>query len=266
MIFLTERVIRLKGFVDGGNMKIIAHRGASFYSPENTMSAFKLAETFNVDGIEMDIHMTRDKKLVVIHDKTTGRTGTDNFEVKTSTFSKLKKIDVGSWFGDSFNGEKIPLLLDVVENISEKLEFYIEIKTGTEIIDTFCEFLDKNKAVKNNITVISFNYDTVSELKKVRPDIKALWIVQYGYNVQVEKNMYKKVFKKIENASLNGISTHSELEHCIKMAKTIKESNLIWNVWTVDNPFLAKKMLSLGVSSLTTNRPDWIMQHLFNVD
>lgn len=246
-------------------MKIIAHRGASFYSPENTIAAFKLAENLGADGIEMDVHITKDGKLVIIHDESTGRTGNADHKIESCDFETLGKIDVGSWFGSEFRNERIPLLEDVLKNTSDQLELYIEIKTGTESIDTFVELVKRFEPRNDKIVVISFNYEVVAELKKVLPRIKSLWIVQFGFNVAIERKMYDNVFKKIKMANLDGISTNADLGHCKNMAKDIKKNGWIWNVWTVDNPYIATQMTKLGVTSITSNRPDWIIRNLSKV-
>ena len=244
-------------------MKIIAHRGASFYAPENTISAFDLAVSFGVDGLEMDVHMTKDKKIVIIHDDSTGRTGSKNFRINKSKFETLKRVDVGSWFDEKFKGEKIPLLESVIERTPNYLDLYVEIKSGTEILDSICELVANFGERKEKFIFFSFNYEVVYDLKRILPDCKVLWIVEYGYNVPHEKGMYSKTFKKIEDANLDGISTLADLTHCIRMAKEIKRRGWIWNVWTVDNHHLARQFMNLGVSSLSTNRPDWIIKHLF---
>lgn len=246
-------------------MKIIAHRGASFYSPENTFASFKLAETLGADGIEMDVRMTKDGKLAVIHDESTGRTGNTCRNIKTSNFETLENIDVGSWFDNKFKNERIPLLEDAVNKTSEQLDLYIEIKSGNEIVDTFYRFAEILESRRNKIIIISFDYEIVAELKKILSNMKMLWIVQFGFNVTLERGMYENVFKKIKMANLDGISTYADLIHCKSMAKDIRKNNWLWNVWTVDNPSLAKQLMNLGVTSLTSNRPDWIIKNLSNI-
>ncbi|WP_041223688.1 glycerophosphodiester phosphodiesterase [Deferribacter desulfuricans] len=243
-------------------MKIIAHRGASFYAPENTKAAFNLAVQFGVDGLEMDVHLTKDNQIVVIHDESTGRTGVKNFRIKRSKYSTLKKIDVGSWFDQKYKGEKIPLLENIIDSVPDYLDLYIEIKCGTEILNAISLLIDKYNNRVDRFIFFSFNYEVVENLKKLFPNIKVLWIVEYGYNVPNHPKMYKDVYKKIESANLDGISTLADLTHCIRMAKEIKKHNWMWNVWTVDNPHLAKQFMNLGVTSLSTNRPDWIINHL----
>ncbi|UOD35159.1 hypothetical protein DSN97_02130 [Deferribacteraceae bacterium V6Fe1] len=244
-------------------MKIIAHRGASFYAPENTMSAFKLAMEYGVDGIEMDVHVTKDGKIVVIHDDTTGRTGTQNLEIKTNDLETLKKVDVGSWFDTKYQGEQIPILDNLIKEVPSKFELYIEIKSEPDTVPIYYDFFSDHKELKNRAVIFGFNYNVMTKIKKLLPDFTVLWIVEYGYNVPISSKMYDDVYGKITDANLNGISTHADLTHCSNMEKAIKKHDWIWNVWTVDNPHLAKQLMNLGVATLTTNRPDWIMKHLF---
>ncbi len=242
-------------------MKIIAHRGASYYAPENTLPAFELAVRQGADGIEMDVHMTKDEKLVVIHDPSTGRTGTRNFRVSRSKFSTLRRVDVGSWFDPKYKGQKIVLLEDVLRRVNGK-ELYIELKPSVEALNPFCQLLDNYRNLAKKIVIISFHYELVSRLKQIFENFRILWIVQFGVNAPVGKGMYRDVLKKVEAAKLDGIASFAEVEHCSKMARDIRKNGWLWNVWTVDNPHLARQFMHLGVVSLTTNRPDWIRQHL----
>jgi len=243
-------------------MKIIAHRGASFYAPENTWAAFNLAITQQVDGIEMDVHLTKDKKIVVLHDLNTDRTGSESHIIEDSPYEVLKDIDVGSWYGTEFNTEKIPLLEEVLNKIPQNLELYIEIKSDLKIIDPLLELIHKYPEQKNRLVLFSFNLEVVSTLKKYLPDHTLLWIVEYGYNHALSKNMYQETITKVEKAHLDGLSTLADLRHCQNLAPEIIKRQWIFNVWTVDNPALARKLKELGVTSLSTNRPDWIIKAL----
>ncbi len=243
-------------------MKIIAHRGASFYTPENTMAAYELAMKMDVDGLETDVRITNDNKIVLMHDDTTARTGSKNITVENSSYEELKNIDIGSWFDDKFTGEKITLLEDFILQIPDNYELYIEIKSDVKITKYFYDLIINFKERKNKIVIFSFNYEVVRELKKLLPDFTILWIIEFGYNVNISDNMYEEVYKKIEKAKLDGISTFADINHGKKMADAIKKRKWLWNVWTVDNPFLAKEFKKLGVSSLSSNKPDWIIKNI----
>lgn len=99
----------------------IAHRGASGYAPENTLAAFKKALEFDIDVIELDVHLTKDNHLVVIHDKTVNRTTDGKGKVADKTLAELQKLDAG-------NGEKIPTLQEVLDLVNRKALVSIEIK------------------------------------------------------------------------------------------------------------------------------------------
>lgn len=243
-------------------MKIIAHRGASFYAPENSWAAFKLAIAQKVDGIEVDVHLTKDKKIVIMHDINTDRTGDKSSFIEESSYAELKEIDIGSWFGLEFKDQKIPLLEEVLLKIPLNLDLYVEIKSDLKIIDPLLELLAKYKEQKARLVLFSFNLELVSILKKNLQDYNILWIVEYGYNQKISKNMYSNTFKKIEKANLDGISTLADLRHCQNLAQEVLKRNWIFNVWTVDNPALALKLKELGITSLSTNRPDWIIKAL----
>lgn len=184
--------------LSGEAMKIIAHRGASFYAPENTMSAFKLAMEYGVDGIEMDVHVTKDGRIVVIHDDTTGRTGTYNLEIKSNDYETLKKVDVGSWFDKKYQGEEIPLLDNLVKEIPFSFELYIEIKSEIDTLPIYYNFFCNHKDLKKRSVIFGFNYDLVAKIKELLPDFTVLWIVEYGYNVPISNKMYCDVYEKIE--------------------------------------------------------------------
>ena len=120
------------------NPLIIAHRGASGEAPENTMDAFKLAWELGADGIEGDFHLTHDGHIVAIHDKDTNKVtkGKNKLIVKKTNLQELQKIDVGSWKNEKYFKARIPTLEEVIDSLPMGKKFFIEIKCGTEIIQT----------------------------------------------------------------------------------------------------------------------------------
>ncbi len=90
--------------------KILSHRGASAYAPENTIVAFKKAIEMNTDGIELDVHLSKDGHIIVMHDERVDRTTNGKGEIKDLLFHELKELDAGSWFSEKYKDEKIPTL------------------------------------------------------------------------------------------------------------------------------------------------------------
>lgn len=107
---------------------IAAHRGYRARFPENTMAAFKAARDLGVPMIELDVTLTKDGHVVVIHDETLDRTSDGKGHVREHTLSQLKKLDAGGWFSPFFRGEKIPTLSDVLDFFKNKTLINIEIK------------------------------------------------------------------------------------------------------------------------------------------
>lgn len=96
-------------------LDIFAHRGVSINYPENTMAAFQAASKLPIAGIELDVHLTADKEVVVIHDETINRTSNGSGYVKDFTLQQLRTFDFGSWFSPEFGDETIPTLGEVLE-------------------------------------------------------------------------------------------------------------------------------------------------------
>ena len=110
--------------------KIFAHRGASAYAPENTLAAFDLTQRLGADGIELDVQLTKDGEVVVIHDETIDRTGTGKGNVRDHTLAELKKLSFHNRM-EQYRGEQIPTLREVLDLVKNgDMEVNIELKTG----------------------------------------------------------------------------------------------------------------------------------------
>lgn len=107
---------------------IIAHRGASAHAPENTLASFHIALTQQADGIELDVHLSLDGEVVVIHDSNLGRTTNGTGSVYEKTLKELKQLDAGSWFGERFAGESLPTLREVFELVGDQSFVNVELK------------------------------------------------------------------------------------------------------------------------------------------
>ena len=107
--------------------KIIGHRGASMYAPENSASSLKLASLMGIEWIETDVQITLDNKLVIFHDEKLERTSNGEGFLALKKFSELKKLDIGSWFSKEFEGERILSLVEFLDLI-KKYEFSLQLE------------------------------------------------------------------------------------------------------------------------------------------
>jgi glycerophosphoryl diester phosphodiesterase len=145
----------------------IAHRGASYLAPENTVSAAKLAWELGADAVEIDIHISKDNRIMVIHDKDTKRTclSKKNLTIADTPSTLLRDLDAGIWKDAKFKGEKIPYLTEIIETLPAGKTLVVEIKCGIEIIPPLVRGMEKCKK-KEQIVFIAFDWKTMVEVKK----------------------------------------------------------------------------------------------------
>lgn len=238
-------------------VKIIGHRGASDDAPENTISSIKEAFVQGADGVEVDVRLTKDKRVVCIHDKNTLRTTGLSLEVKNSDYRELKNLDAGSWKGAAWKDELIPSLEEVLKEVPLDKEIFIEVKTGLEIIDPLISLVLSSKITQRNISMISFNDQVIKEIKLRLPDTRCNLLTAFdpSYN---EKDL-PQLLKKI-GADGVGVQNHPKLTK--DFIDKIRNINKDVHVWTVNEGDEAKKYFSLEISSITTNKPKHIKNSL----
>jgi glycerophosphoryl diester phosphodiesterase len=156
----------------------IAHRGASDQAPENTLAAFRLGWQ-QADACELDIYLTKDGRIAVIHDATTKRTAGVDKPISQQTLDELQALDAGSWKGATYAGEKIPTLREVLELLPEKKRLFIEIKGGAEVLPELKRTLDAFPAKADRLAIIGFSYPTMVEAKKLLTGIPVCWLSSY---------------------------------------------------------------------------------------
>ncbi len=233
----------------------IAHRGASHDAPENTVASAKLAWEMGADAVECDIHISKDNRIMVIHDKDTKRTCSSkkNFSIADTPSTLLHDLDAGSWKDEKYKGEKIPFLSEMIETIPEGKTLVVEIKCGNEVIHPLERLMEKcNK--EEQIVFICFDWKTILETKKAFPKNKCYWLSSS------KNGLSKKINEAAENG-LDGINLHYSVidEEIVEAAKA---NNLEVLSWTVDDPAEAKRLIDLGVTKLTTNRPAWLKEEV----
>ena len=153
---------------------IIAHRGDATSAPENTIPAFKKALNLGADGIELDVRLTKDRELVVFHDRVLGRTAAGSGPVNHYTQDEMRKLDVGSWFGPGFQGERVPTLDEVFESLPRSYLINVEMKaimTGMRFIAHKVSEVVRRHARWDTTLVASFNPISLWELRKIEPRI-----------------------------------------------------------------------------------------------
>ena len=227
-----------------------AHRGASYHYPENTILAFSEAIKMGCSGIELDVHKSKDNKLVVIHDENIQRTYLGNGLVKDFTVEQLKSFKcIDKRFIDDERC-KIPTLEEVLELIKDtKLLLNIELKTDEieyEGIEEDVLKLIYKYNIKDRVIISSFNHDSLKKCRELDSEIKlgALYskdidnVVEYAKNIKV-------------NALHPKVTLISK-----ELVDKAHENNLSVNVYTVDYKIVMKKLINMNIDGIFTNKPD----------
>ncbi len=152
-----------------GRPIVVAHRGASRYAPENTLTAFDLAIEHGADAVELDVRVTGDGGLVVIHDERLGRTVGDMRLVSQVTTDEVTSLDAGSWLNAKFKGDLVPLLEEALETLRGRAAVLVEIKDGGEL-GTYAAreiaVLLKSMRMRDNVIAISRHESALEELAR----------------------------------------------------------------------------------------------------
>jgi glycerophosphoryl diester phosphodiesterase len=244
---------------------IIAHRGASFEAPENTLAAFRLAFAQGADGIEADFRLSSDGEIVCIHDATTGRTSNSNLRVATHSLTKLRCLDFGGWKGGQWQGEKVPTLAEVLAILPPGKSFFIEFKCGAEILPSLRQLFTTTVTVTEQLRFLTFDTTLLTALKKEFPAIKSCLNIEYhraglvgGWRPQP-----REILEILADCSADGLSSQA----CPLIDNTFVDclcaANKELHVWTVDFLADARHYQQLGVDSLMSNRPEFLRQGLF---
>ncbi|MFT4548428.1 MAG: glycerophosphoryl diester phosphodiesterase [Pseudoalteromonas tetraodonis] len=245
---------------------VVAHRGASHDAPENTLAAFKLAWEQGADAIEGDFFLTKDKKIVCTHDRTTQRLNKEkrNLDVAKSTLAELRALDVGSWRGDEWQGERMPVLAEVLATVPDGKKIYIEVKCGAEIIPLLKKEVEASGLVPEQIVIISFQKPVILNAKIAMPQLEAFWLTSFRRDKKSgEVNPTEsEVLKALETIRADGLSCGDHDSLTGGFLKRLRVAGYSTHGWTVNDPKRARELVDLGMQSITTDKPALIREGL----
>ena len=243
---------------------IIGHRGASREAPENTLESFWLAWADGADGIEADFRLTADGAIVCMHDATTGRTTGKDLEIATATMKELRCLDAGAWKGSAWSGAVIPTLDEVLAAIPYGTWFFIELKSGVEIIAPLKRTLQTSRISPERIRLLSFSVPLIAALTQHLPDWHSCLLCDYRHSLL--SNSWRPsradVLDTLTHSGACGLASADRAFLDRNLVDTLKALGKEIHVWTVDRPSNARRLCNLGVDSIMTNRPGWLRQKL----
>lgn len=230
-------------------MLVWAHRGACGYRPENTLEAFALAVEMKADGVELDVHFTKDREVVVIHDEKIDRTSNGQGLVTSYTLEELKCFDFGYKFYGEVTGVKIPTLAQVYELLAPTgLTVNVEIKSKDPEIAAACDAIAKKYGMENKVIYSSFDHLQLMIMKKVNP--KAITAPLYGYNLINAHRYALDISAEAVHPSKSLIPNQENyVEKCHDVGVRV-------NVWTVNEEEDIEWCYNEGCDAVITNYPD----------
>jgi glycerophosphoryl diester phosphodiesterase len=249
---------------------IVAHRGVPSEVPENTLVSFHRAWEQNADAVESDFWLTKDGKVICIHDGDTKRVTGVDLKVPESTLDQLRALDAGKWKGEQFAGEKLPTLAELLATVPAGKKVFLEIKCGPEIVPEFVRDVRASKVKPDQIVVITFKDAVIPAVKAAMPEVPAYLL--YGFKIDDNGHPTETPDVVIARAKLLG-ADGIDLGFGPKVLDVItpavaakaKAAGLSFHVWTIDDAAIAKRAIEIGADSITTNRAGGLRRELEGV-
>jgi glycerophosphoryl diester phosphodiesterase len=214
------------------------------------MAAFRLAVEQSADWIELDVHQTADRHLVVLHDFTLRRTAGDPRPIRELTLEQVKKLDVGGWRNAPYRGERVPTLDEVLAFANGRIRVFIELKRGSpfypgierRLLETIARY-----SAKDRVGISTFDLTALKTLRGLDPEIPLGLLTRKTRPLEILN----------EAKSLKVQSIHISTHRLSKKLLTLAHSNhLPVYVYTVNRTSLMKRFLAMGADGIFTNYPD----------
>jgi len=230
---------------------IFGHRGASAWAPENTLAAFRLAVEHGAPAIELDVKLTADRQVVVLHDQSVDRTTDGHGDLRQFTLAQLRELDAGSFFSAQFQGEKIPALAEVFEAVGKQVYINVELtnyaSTGDHLTDLVAELV-RQSGMQGRVMFSSFHPANLLSIKRLVPEAPVGLLTLEGRAGWLGRGLYGRwITPTIIHPYFQDVN-----EHFMRRQNRLHRRV---HVWTVDDPKELLRLVSMGVVGIFTNDP-----------
>ncbi|KSU84149.1 glycerophosphoryl diester phosphodiesterase [Fictibacillus enclensis] len=239
----------------------IAHRGASGYAPEHTLTSYKMGDRMHGDYIEIDLQMTKDGKLIAMHDETVDRTTDGTGKVKDFTLEQIKKLDAGSWFNEKYpqyanpryEGLKVPTLEEIFKTFGKNKKYYIETKSpdvypGME--EALLRLVNKYDINKDTLLVQSFSKESLLKVHELDPSVRLIQLLSYKKHAVLTDQEAADMKKYAVGIGPN----FNYLDQAY--VQTARQAHLDVHPYTVNEATDMQRLIDWGVTGMFTNFPD----------
>lgn len=243
---------------------VIAHRGGASLAPENTLAAFRNAIALGVDMIEIDVHLSKDGHVIVIHDNTVDRTTNGHGRIADLTLAEIKELDAGKKFSEKFAGEKVPTLEETMETLNGKAQLLIEIKKDHDSLypdleEKVVEIIHRYDAGKWTV-VQSFNKHSVEKVQKADPSLRTFYLLGRNFPEWYHTLAQSVLAGNTLPPAYTGVAPHWSVLDAGKV-DTLHQAGYQVYTWTV-KPEDMQKVFDMNVDGIITNDPDKLISLL----
>lgn len=244
--------------------EIIAHRGASYEAPENTLAAIRLAWQQGADAVEVDARLSRDGRIVLMHDATTRRTTGLDARVANLTLAELEALDAGSWMGPQWAGERVPALAEALASVSEGRRVFIDLKVGREIVPELVRVLRASELPPAQTAVIGSSLPVLEAARRALPGVSVYWLVSMRQHPETGRWLppLSSRIRRARASGLDGLDFRMADAIDAAFVDETRQAGLAFYVWTVNTPDEADQARRAGVDGITTDRPGWLRERL----
>ncbi len=236
----------------------IAHRGASGHAPENTMAAFRRAVELGARFIETDLQITRDARVIAIHDFTLDRTTNGKGQVHLLPLDQIRALDAGAWFGDretgAFSGERVPTLEEILGFAKEHdIIFYLEIKSGPAWgveHAVVAALRDQNASAR--VVILSFDPATLDSVHRLDSTMMTGFLCEHPSNDLVERTVRAGARQLVARGDLITPAVVEKAHH----------AGLQVVAWTINEADQMRRLIATGVDGIITDYPDRLLSVL----
>ncbi|MBX3013278.1 MAG: hypothetical protein KF832_17295 [Caldilineaceae bacterium] len=238
--------------------QIFAHRGAKAVAPENTLPAFQCALAMGVAGIELDVHCSKDGKLVVIHDESLTRTTNGQGNVGDYTAAQLAKLDAGSYFDPAFAGVGVPTLDEVFDLVGNRCQVNVEVKShdpnGGDQVEPLIDLIT-DRQLADQVIVSSFNPISLIKLRALAPQIKLGLLYYLPLPTFLRDAWFTPILNPEALHPVHSLVTAELIAWAAARGRAV-------NTWTVNDVAEAQRLAALGVDVIMSDVPDLLLAAL----
>ncbi len=243
--------------------EIIAHRGASHDAPENTLASLALGWEQGADAGELDIHLTADGQIVLMHDKTAKRTTGVDRAIAEMTLAEVTALDGGRWKDAAWAGEKAPTLAAALAGLPEGKRMFIEIKCGAEVLPELGRVMQASGKKAEQLVLIGFDFETMRQARELWPKAPIYWLASYKADKTTgELPKIEDLIAKARAAKFDGLNLEQKFPMDAAFVAQVKAAGLKLFTWTVNDAAVGRRLAAAGLDGITTDRPAWLREQL----